>query len=222
MKKLILLVLSLVMLFSFVSLASAQVVALQYFYYFDGTTLQVPFGTSYADYLYSGLGTSGVNQIFGLIQQEDRFNPITGLWDYTWEYKRVTTPWYGLKISDFGVFWNGSLPTDSGTDNPLMWSDGSLRPTGDWRWQASLNDDQVNFHANSLQAPVAWNQVRFSTFTSMYRYRDYGWQQSGLTWYNEGFYASGPEPIPEPGTLLLLGSGLIGLAAAHRIRRRKK
>lgn len=225
MKKLMLLVLSLVMLFSFVSLASAQVVALQYFYYYDGTTLQVPIGSNYANYAYSGLGFRNANKIFGVIQQKDEFNPVTGQWDYSWEYARVTPKqdvnWYGLKISDFGVYWNGTLPTVSGTDDPL-WSDGSFRATGDWRWNSLLNDGQTTFWANSLQGPVTWNQVRFSTFTDMSNYASYGWQQSGLSWYNTGYFASGPEPIPEPGTLILLGSGLLGLAAAHQIRRRKK
>jgi len=171
---------------------------------------------------------------------------LTGLDTYmsnTFGYPAVTnlTEWKGnstLFGSD-AIFTTGTTinaildfdPAAPGASNAeitaVSFDWGVIEPTGGFDWILTVRDDvdgtwkqafTINFQSAGdtgfsglITFPDAWEVTRL-------RFRDSGIFKVGMD--NLTIYQTfGPSPVPEPSTLLLLGSGLAGLGFFRRRRK---
>ena len=163
-------------------------------------------------YWWAGLetGQAAIDAIVG---------PIMG--DAPELYKQDAAPTGGAQPADEGPFagsYSTPLPGDSsgatitwdggpyivGSPLYLLVKDGNATPA----WYL--------FGLNDVESPLTWNGMDNIVLENF-------WVNQGaishVTIYGNG---PGPDPVPEPATMLLLGSGLVGLAGYGRRKVSKK
>lgn len=129
----------------------------------------------------------------------------------------VKQPWLGVSVLDVGADGTGSSTTASNSPN---WTDGdpafvTRDPTGNGegialQWRVILEGTQ-------LDAGNTSSNIWFVTNTTNYQAISVGLQDSGAV---SGATGLGPvQPIPEPGTIMLTGLGLVAL---FRVIRKKR
>jgi hypothetical protein len=160
----------------------------------------------------------------------------------SWEdYDRVgyyvgegdTDFYYGLNISiadDFrpGIdyvtsaklwFWLDDDSYDDAYEYAYVWS-----PGAGWNYAGEVDQNEV-FGSFSVAGGGLWELNTFGTITvgvysdSLYdrQVNDFNWQGAKVEAYGYRY-----EPVPEPATMFLLGTGLIGLVGAGRKKFFKK
>ena len=169
--------------------------------------------------------------------------PLTGGDTFTYNYHTAGDDYWEVINYDTGfTLWTGLGIDDTGphdfTMNYTLYNDGAivLDVSGDTftNWSGSI----PNLNADKLYTGDIFDQAVFevtsiiggTTFTlSNYQPAEFDgeWDPESPLWL-EYVYASdpgpgpgpGPNPIPEPATMLLFGTGLVGLIGS-RIRKKK-
>jgi len=211
MKKLFAVAGILCLLLVFSGIANSQIITYDFAWYLDGYSYVLgtvpPASTS-----------PGGAPLWVLVKQQDSFQttgPYAGYWYYSWIISTYNPG--GVKMSDFGVSWFGPMIAP-GTNTG--WTSGwSNTFPGYYVWAGASLSCGGHFWAYSPYAPTIVGGEG-STFQKPSPYQTSWTITPGGRYAKSGFQVSGP--TPEPTTLLLLGSGLLGLGAFSRLRRKKK
>lgn len=193
MKKFLVFFFSVSLLFGTVSMASA-----------------LPFGPVVHDY--SGSGTYKGADYVALLAVPPGTN-----WVDTFLFPAVSPPAVGINSAYLEIRHVGNL---SGPLNPEVWiltevsgdfMIGTLSQSGSPLFNHNWVTDTFNLSANVINAitsSIPWQlTARLSEVTTL----------PDLLWVDKAAFGGDYEPVPEPAAMLLLGSGLVGLA---RFRRR--
>ena len=114
----------------------------------------------------------------------------------------------------FEYYWKmGTEPTEPNLD--FLWFNGT-----EWQtlgWTLNFDGSSESWQSASFYVP-SWG--RGETAQIMFRVFDLG-QETDPTVYLRNIVSNGSTPVPEPTTMLLFGTGLVGLVGT-RLRKKKR